>query len=139
MKGKTERYVLSTPTSEYILDGTFRPQQLAPTGRTPQLIRAYGYRTLYDLHDGLADATLITLTGRVERDSEDELALALRELRTAVRTCTTLSRNDRPGVSIRSGILVATPAGDDSNVADVTITFIPVEVPDLAATGIYDW
>lgn len=136
--GKTERYVLTTSGGEYVLDGTFRPAQLAPTGRSHNLVRARGYRQVYDLSDGLPDPVPIVLTGVLERATEDELSLELRELRGAVRAATLLSRNDRPGVGILGASMLSVPVGDDSNVAQVTLTLIPAEVPD-EGSGIYDW
>lgn len=136
--GKTERYTLSTPAGEYVLDGTFKPSQLSPTARTHNLVRARGYREIYDLHDGLPDPVPITLTGTLERGSEDELSLELRELRGALRAATAITRNDRAPVALLGASVLAVPAGDDSNVAQVTITLIPASVPDEDG-GMYDW
>ena len=136
--GKTERYVLTTPSGEYVLHGTFKPSQLSPTARAHNLVRARGCREIYDLHDGLPDPVPITLTGTLERGSEDELAADLRELRTAARTATAITRNDRTPVPLLGASVLAVPAGDDSNEAQVTVTLIPASVPDETA-GIYDW
>lgn len=135
---KSERYVLTTPAGDYVLDGTFRPAQLAPTAQSHNLVRARGYRQVYDLSDGLPDPVPIVLTGTLERGTEDELSLELRELRGAVRVATLLSRNDRPGAPIVGGSMLTVPVGDDSNVAAVTLTLIPAAVPDEDG-GIYDW
>lgn len=136
--GKTERYMLTTPGGDYVLDGTFKPAQLSPTTRSHNLVRARGYREVYDLSDGLPDPVPITLTGTVERGSEDELAADLRELRTAARTATAITRNDRTPVPLLGASVLAVPTGDDSNEAQVTLTFIPTRVPDEDA-GLYDW
>lgn len=136
--GKTERYMLTTPGGDYVLDGTFKPAQLSPTTRSHNLVRARGYRQVYDLHDGLPDPVPITLTGRMEASSEDELALLLRELRGAARTATALTRNDRTPVALLGASVLAVPISDDSNEAQVTITLIPASVPD-EDSGNYDW
>lgn len=133
-----ERYVLSTPTGEHVLDGTFRPGQMSPTARSHNLVRARGYRQIYDLSDGLPDPAPITLTGTLDAVTEDELSLLLRELRAAVRSATALTRNDRVSVPLLGASMLAAPNGDYSNSASVTLTLIPAAVPD-EASGVYDW
>lgn len=138
MKTRGERYVLTTPQGEYVLDGTFRPSQLSPTARTPRLERARGYRQVVDLSDGLPDPAPLVLVGDMEAETEDELALALRELRRAARTATAITRNDRTPVPLLGASMVDVPSSDYSNAAQVTLTLIPAEVPD-EDLGDYDW
>lgn len=138
MATRGERYVLTTPQSEYVLDGSFRPAQMAPTARAHNLVRARGYRRVFDLSDGISDPAPLVLTGTLEAATEDALALTLRELRRAVRTVTALTRNDRTPVPLLGASMVAVPQGDYSNAAQVTLTLIPAEVPD-EANGEYDW
>lgn len=137
-EGRNERYILSTPQGEYVLDGSFKPSSLSPTATSPNLVRARGYRQIYDLSDGLPDPVPIVLTGTVEASNEDDLALMLRELRGAVKAATRLTRNDRPGVTVLGGSMLAVPIDEDSNHASVTVTLIPAAVPN-EGSGIYDW
>ena len=110
---------------------------------TRNLVRARGYRDVYDLSDGLPDPAPDTLTCQVWADTEDALASVLAEMQRRVRTATRLGRDSdtAPGVSrweaaLLGGSLLAVP-GDVSTVATVTLTVIRAQVPDVDGISPY--
>lgn len=135
----SERYNLHTPVGIYELDGTARPAVMTPYATSNSLVRAYGYRQMYDLKDGFPDATPITLTGEMEAPSEDELSRDQRTFRRAARMATAFDRDGRKLTPISAAYLVFTPTGDDSNVCAFTLTLMPTQVPDPDDADIYDW
>ncbi|AWN23998.1 hypothetical protein DKM44_12790 [Deinococcus irradiatisoli] len=138
-----ERFHLHTPSrpSGIIeLNATYVPAVLSPAATTPNLVRARGYRKVYDLSDGLADPTPIIFTGYERADSEAELSRLLSELRADIRAAVSVDRDGRVPVPVQGGTMIAVPITDDSasptglidsTQALVTITLVPAMVPDL--------
>lgn len=133
-----ERFTLETPARRYVLNGTFRPQQLAPTTVSFNLVRARNSTKIHDLGDGLPDPAPIVLTGEMRAKTEDELSLLLRDLRDAVNATTGVTRNERTTVAIQGRSMIAAPISDNSGECSVTLTFIPVDTPSTSG-GLYDW
>lgn len=131
-----EHYILLSGAKPYVLDGSFRPAQLMPTAYTPNLVRGRGSTRIYDLGDGIPAPAPLVLTGTMSAEREDDLAYDLARLREAVWACIRVTRNNRAGVEIQGGSVVAIPISDNSAEAQVVITLIPLNVP---LGGFHDW
>jgi hypothetical protein len=137
---ESEHYWLHTVQGRVPLPRTLRPGQHLPTGRTPNLVRARGYREVYDLSDGLPDPAPLTLSGVLECESEDALSLALAELRRQLRATFAFDRDGRRVMPVLGVSLISTPTeSDDSSKASLTITLIPASVPDPDDSNAFDW
>lgn len=135
-----ERFWLSTPGGRIALPGTLRPNVLRPTARSPNLVRARGYRQTYDLSDNLPDPVPVTLTGEVEYRTEEELSRALAELRRDLRAATAIDRDGREPYELLSASVLAVPSeGDNSARATLTVTLILSEVPDPDEDSTFFW
>lgn len=133
----SERFFLVIPSGDVPLDASFRPQVLAPTAATPNLVRARNYTRIFDLSDGLPDPVPRVLTGTMQAPTETELSQALASLRGTIQICTAVRRDTRPAVAISGASMVAAPIDDDSTQASVTITLIPTHLPTVQ--GGFDW
>ena len=128
-----ERYRLWTPSGVQELPGSLRPDTLRPLKRQPRLVRAYGYRDVYDLSDRLGVPTSLVLTGDVKADSEAELSILLYELEQWHLAATHYDRDERNKTALLWATLTATPYEDNgSQRARIVSELMPAQVPTTA-------
>lgn len=123
-----ERYYLITPSGDIPLDGTLRPQQLAPTAVSRNLVRARGHTRIYDLSDGLPEPAATVLVGTLNAENDDDKRLKLQELRAAVAACTGIRREYQEGEKKDVDIEVRYEMTEQDTGKSIKITFRPIEV-----------
>lgn len=126
-----ERYWLHTPQGRLPLPGSLKPTGTSPWTITHNLVRARGYREIYDTSDGLPDPVPRVLTGEVEFNTEEEADLFIAQLRRDLRAATAYDRDGRKPIPLQGASVVDAPA-DDRNSAKrlLTVTLLPTHVPD---------
>ena len=137
-------YYLTIAGEKVPLPKTLVPSQFAPTQTSHNLARARGYRTVYDLSDGLPDPQPLILTGIVEAAHEDALSSLLTTLRRNVRTAKAVGRyssevpsQSRWEAALIASSMLAVPASDCPSDALVTLTLVLAEVPDVDGLAPY--
>lgn len=133
------RYRLNCPDGDWELPGTMMPQTLM--FEPPQrLVRAFGYRQVYDLSDGLSAAEPLVLKGLLVTESEEELSLTLREWQRRAQVATGFDRGGRASTPLLSAVVFAAPSGNASNLATMTVRLTLLNVMDNAdLTGDWSW
>lgn len=113
------------------------PATMRPAGSSPaipsNLVRARGSLIVHDLSDGLPAPAPVQLTGLWDAEDEESLLAVLDWWRWFLHGCTQYCRGQRPAEEVQGASLIWTPAGDESQFANVTITLIPRRMPDPAA------
>lgn len=137
-------YIKNAGGTRYDLPSSLRPGLFAPATRSPNLYRARGYLTVYDLSDGLPDPVPITLSGMVTAAHEDALSSLLTDLQYRLNAAVKLGRTSsvtpsstRWEIDVLGGSMIAVPVSDDATDAELTLTLIPAQVPDPSSLSAY--
>ena len=134
-----ERYWLHTPQGRVPLPQSMRPDVFLPMTITPNLVRARGYRAVFDLSDGLPDPEAWVMKGEVFAESEAHLSLLVKDLRRQVRAATAIDRDERRTWAIQGAYLQATTVSGDSRRGLLTLTLVLEQVPDPDDESEYDF